>query len=155
MKEVWRGNILQHFLHHFVTSHQRQAFTNSPCFFFFLIYERTTAHAWKELQDGKRNLCNVRRSSKICHLLNPLPWQNGHGSTHALVAMGFHFSPNYDVKGACMLSNCYKEAMPKIDRPCYKLSQQPACLSVHRGQPQHIDSSAPLTCLCFQTALSL
>lgn len=35
--------------------------------------------------------------------------KTGHASTPALVAMGFHFSPNYDVRGAAVLSNCYKE----------------------------------------------
>lgn len=51
---------------------------------------------------------------KLPPAASALPWQYGHGSTPALVAMGFHFfPPNYDVRGACMLSNCYKEACRK------------------------------------------
>lgn len=88
------------------------------------------------------------------HPLKPQPWQREHSSTLALVAMGFHFlcpsPPNYDVRAACMLRNCYKESRPKIDRHVKAASL--ACLTMQRGHPQHIDSTVYLKLLCYQAA---
>lgn len=72
----------------------------------------------RDKRDGRRRPRSCRRLLKWPPAAPP-PWQKErkkekgrkkeHGSTPALVAMGFQLSPNYDVRGAGVLSNCYKE----------------------------------------------
>lgn len=76
----------------------------------------------KKQHRDKRNLshlCKAVTSSQNCHLLNPQPWQNGHGSTPALVAMGFHFSPQLWRERSLHAEQLLQGSIPKIDQPCY------------------------------------
>lgn len=112
-EEVRLANALPESLHNFVsmTGPHKQ-----PLPFWHKKHKQAFKEMQKKLHSSKRNHCDMCKAftgSLSCHLLNPQPWQYGHGSTPALVAMGFHFPPNYDVRGACMLSNCYKEACRK------------------------------------------
>lgn len=81
-----RKCLQQHFLDHFITSYQSQVTANRPWLSCTCIIKHT---------NKRREGCTETEGDVYpsCNLLNPPPLYNGHGSTPALVAMGFHFPP--------------------------------------------------------------